>query len=617
MSYDWNNLLPYFYFLLCVIRLWCSLLPGYIHPDEFFQSPEIMGEDVLGFEVYRPWEFEQSPQCRSIVIPALTIGLPFKILKTLNAWDPRFDFSDVISSRSIFLTERLSFFCLSFVIDYTAYTIANSYYPRNTFRSLLVFASSYVLLIFHTRSFSNAVESIILALCIVVYVKGSTPSVPHKRKQDDRSSVPERFCSTYAFILGSLAALGCFTRITFILYAFPLGLAFLHHVFIAERIQQKSWLEKLTELIPACLGLVFTTVVCVLIDSLYFGTLSITLGNELLTKEHLLALLINPMRFLEIGWKGELIFTPLNNFIYNIDTRNLTEHGLHPRYLHIVNFVLLFGPLVLLTMKDLNASYHCKRFMAKRKYKTEPRFLLPLLIPVIIVPSDKLQKLPKPFWVAWAIFNLIFVMIYGLLHQAGIIPTIQKLQFQAIGFRNCEEFDGCVQCDVGRRFIRPVRNSSETFVTNIIFYKTYMPPRHLFGYPKTWRSTNIQLNIYDLAGGSIQSLEKLISKQVAPKRNSVEAYKTRYITFQQRLSGNVTLRQYERTLLVTPSTTDLSLLFSDRSKSSWEQNNQNDSGDNNFELILTDQHWPHLNLDQLDNVFTNGMFLNVYALVRE
>lgn len=25
--------------------------------------------DVFGYEVFRPWEFEQSPQCRSIVIP--------------------------------------------------------------------------------------------------------------------------------------------------------------------------------------------------------------------------------------------------------------------------------------------------------------------------------------------------------------------------------------------------------------------------------------------------------------------------------------------------------------------------------------------------------------------
>ncbi|CAG8771951.1 16164_t:CDS:1, partial [Cetraspora pellucida] len=67
---------------------------------------------------------------------------------------------------------------------------------------------------------------------------------------------------------------------------------------------------------------------------------------------------------------GRLIFTPLNNIRYNLDSNNLAEHGLHPRYLHIFNFVLLFGPLVLLAMKDLNASFNYMRFTAKKRYKT-------------------------------------------------------------------------------------------------------------------------------------------------------------------------------------------------------------------------------------------------------
>ncbi|CAG8844132.1 12792_t:CDS:2, partial [Racocetra persica] len=86
---------------------------------------------------------------------------------------------------------------------------------------------------------------------------------------------------------------------------------------------------------------------------------------------------------------GRLIFTPLNNILYNLDSNNLAEHGLHPRYLHIFNFVLLFGPLVLLAMKDLNVSFNYMRFTAKKRYKT---------VSVIVVPSDRLQKLPKLFW---------------------------------------------------------------------------------------------------------------------------------------------------------------------------------------------------------------------------
>ncbi|CAJ0766996.1 22772_t:CDS:2 [Entrophospora sp. SA101] len=74
-----------FYFLSCLLRLWSSTLPGYIHPDEFFQSPEIMGEDIFGYEVFRPWEFEKKKFKRYFLyFRALTIGVPFSILNTIN-----------------------------------------------------------------------------------------------------------------------------------------------------------------------------------------------------------------------------------------------------------------------------------------------------------------------------------------------------------------------------------------------------------------------------------------------------------------------------------------------------------------------------------------------------
>lgn len=42
------------------------------------------------------------------------------------------------------------------------------------------------------------------------------------------------------------------------------------------------------------------------------------------------------------------IWTPLNALLYNLNSSNLTAHGIHPRWLHVVvNFPLLFGlPLV-------------------------------------------------------------------------------------------------------------------------------------------------------------------------------------------------------------------------------------------------------------------------------
>ncbi|CAG8651636.1 12740_t:CDS:10, partial [Dentiscutata heterogama] len=505
--------------------------------------------DVFGFEVFRPWEFEHYPQCRSIVIPALTVGLPFKLLKILNN------------------------------------------------------------------------------LRIGIGLTATTPIESQIRKQSMSSSVKE-ISANYAFLLGSFIALGIFTRVTFILYAFPIGVAVLYHVFLSPRTQNKNWAEKFQELIPLAFGIFFISAICVVIDSLYFGTLELMYNGVVLTKHHIFEFLNNPITLLKIEWQGNLIFTPLNNILYNLDSNNLSEHGIHPRYLHIFNFTLLFGPLVLLTMKDLNVSFNYMRLTAKKRYKTviiysglcgfillsliphqEPRFLLPLLVPVVVVPSDRLQKLPKLFWLAWVIFNIIFAVFYGGFHQAGIIPIIQRLQYQAIGFRNCEEYEGSVRCEIGKRIIRPVMNSSETFITNIIFYKTYMPPRHLFGYPEAWRDTSIQVNIHDLAGRPIRMLETLLLKQVSPKRQLITPNLMRHIHFQQRVDGNITLRQYERTLLVTPSTTDLSM-FEEHSEL------RLNSETKKIELVLVDKYWPHLNFDYLDRVFKHGMYLNVYAVTQ-
>ena len=42
------------YLSLCVIRFLCALLPGYIHPDEFFQGPEVLaGREGVYFVIVR------------------------------------------------------------------------------------------------------------------------------------------------------------------------------------------------------------------------------------------------------------------------------------------------------------------------------------------------------------------------------------------------------------------------------------------------------------------------------------------------------------------------------------------------------------------------------------
>jgi hypothetical protein len=66
---------------------WCgrvllATLPGYVHPDEAFQSAEVVGAVLLGTHAAVPWEFAScdTPN-RSILPPLLSTGLPYALLR--------------------------------------------------------------------------------------------------------------------------------------------------------------------------------------------------------------------------------------------------------------------------------------------------------------------------------------------------------------------------------------------------------------------------------------------------------------------------------------------------------------------------------------------------------
>ena len=73
----------------CVLSLIQILIivlpyPGYIHPDEYFQSTEIMAGDVLQLKSLRTWEWNRKEPSRNIVFPFLAAGLPFMVLRKLQ-----------------------------------------------------------------------------------------------------------------------------------------------------------------------------------------------------------------------------------------------------------------------------------------------------------------------------------------------------------------------------------------------------------------------------------------------------------------------------------------------------------------------------------------------------
>lgn len=125
--------------------------------------------------------------------------------------------------------------------------------------------------------------------------------------------------------------------------------------------------------------------------------------------------------------------TPWNSILYNSSTKNLSEHGLHPRYQHIlVNLPQLLGPALLLlpaTFKSSLTTLPTLSFISGLFFLSliphqEARFLLPL--PPLLLSSLRLPKARRSVHVwlaAWVSFNTIFAVLIGIYHQGGVIPA--------------------------------------------------------------------------------------------------------------------------------------------------------------------------------------------------
>lgn len=94
---------------------------GYIHPDEYFQTTEIITGDVFGVIHDRPWEFNKNTPLRSIGLLYGIFGMPLYIAKWIFKlykipWNP---FLLLFVFRSVTCA-------MSFITDYSLYKYDNS-----------------------------------------------------------------------------------------------------------------------------------------------------------------------------------------------------------------------------------------------------------------------------------------------------------------------------------------------------------------------------------------------------------------------------------------------------------------------------------------------------------
>lgn len=506
--------LPRVWYALIALRLlWGPVLPqyGYIHPDEFFQSAEIVAGDVLGLDVFQPWEFNSSFPIRSIAFPYAMTALPFYALKTLNNL-PMFDGYNIINTTTLLHLPRLFLTIVGLLMDFFVYNICKDIDLDPTV-PMLLYASSYVTLIYYCRTFSNTVESFLFVGLLYAVISSlkcrettrmESRYKTQKKKNEDKLKISggnvshlKSKQSIYTSFIAITVVAGVWNRPTFIAFAFVPCLFWL---FCDDQFRWTissvfQTINKITKAIPFA---ALTGLACILLDSAYYGKLTMQDVQDIVQEDAF---------SLEMWQKlfKILTVTPWNFIRYNTIGSNLAQHGLHPRYTHfLVNTGILFGLLAIcgvyglvflretfLTLgkgkyfKMLILSYYVPILLLSVFPHQEPRFLIPLLTPLCLFVSVWVTKrYTVLFTVVWILFNGFGGIMFGSLHQGGLIPALSYLQEQNIAM------DG---------------------TKHIIFYHTYMPPQYLLNIPNAMKlrldnEPSQRTYVHDLAGANVSVL---------------------------------------------------------------------------------------------------------------
>ncbi|KAJ2158168.1 alpha 1,2 mannosyltransferase [Coemansia sp. RSA 552] len=405
------------YAALLLLRLLLALSPVYIHPDEFFQAPEVAAGDILRLDALRTWEFTSAMPIRSIVPIYLYSGTPLLILRTAQHVLLRAGFNiDLVTSRGLFWASRLFMAILSFIIDLCVVRAIRRGRPGARLHSTRVLlATSHCLVVYHVHTFANSFASVLLAVCF------------------DLMSMLEFWVSKpealYALRwpslgLGAVWALGTFTHVSFPMFALPLG--FITVIMLLRQAPAGRSGRSIAAVLWIVVGGAITTAGIILADSAYYG---------IRTREGL-----SP------------VITVLNNIMYNSNHQNLASHGVHPWYTHLlVSMPVLFGPLFVLALVKLfvysvsfvpsNTHYVsiaaacsgiCGLAMLSAVPHQEARFLMPAL-PALAISTWRWHRVaPKYFWYAWIAFNALLSIGFGVVHQAGVVPMLNDLSRWAV-----------------------------------------------------------------------------------------------------------------------------------------------------------------------------------------
>lgn len=413
--------------LLLVIRVYFALSPSYLHPDENFQGPEIFAGRNFFYPSIRPWEFTSDHPIRSVFPLWPVYDVPMSLLKwfysEMGTGNP--------PPELVYNVIRGVMFLLTFVLeDWAIYEFVPS--PRHRRATIVLVASSYVTWTYQTHTFSNSIETLLVAWGLVLIRR----IIENKRRSSHFS------CAVLAFI----AVAGVFNRITFPAFLVLPGLLLLPH-----------FQRKPLSIFSFTLSGLFFAFVAILGDTIFYKP-----------SASFLEALRSP------------VITPLNNFLYNSDASNLAHHGLHPHYQHfLANLPQLLGPAYIMMIaslftgnlkRPLTIPSWVKNMRAASAISAtillsvfphqEPRFLIPCV--PLLLSCFHLQSTRRQFMLlqgAWVIFNVALGVLMGIYHQGGVIPT--QLAIPGI--------------------IADHRTGQGDGAATVFWWKTYSPPRWLVG----------------------------------------------------------------------------------------------------------------------------------------
>lgn len=358
----------------------------------------------------------------------------------------------------------------------------------------LILASSWSALVFFCRPFTNTLETMVLSVLLVITsgdwvgcVNGRNSKVPLWANDSTTRCIR-------SIAVGILSSIGIFVRFTFAFFALPAVFVYLLGKGGGGYRKDTKDDEKRTRPLSAVinsLSQIFFHAVLVTTGFVVVSCAFVAIDTRFYSQMSPLAVMHDNER----ATIGGFYIAPLNALLYNSKIDNLGEHGLHPHITHlVVNLPMLFGPLAFFFYADIanitvrlltyrikgavdDVGVNMKRtsnigrtvcrlvticglFVLSCAPHQEPRFLLPVTVPLVVLygrhlSSESGKYLLRGFWI---LFNMLLLKFFGFLHQGGVVPSLIAI--------------GDI---VTEHMVDSVASSGET----IFFYHTYMPPSFL------------------------------------------------------------------------------------------------------------------------------------------